>query len=451
MKKLSIKARITLWYTGFMILLVTLSLFIIFLVSENISSRHTGDTLRNVVTDVVSDVSFRYGELDTEDMDFYRDGVSVFIYDTSGRLLAPRINMGVQVDSVLQDQRMRKVDSGGGDSMVYDVYAVKDDTAFWVRGISSMTEAESAYRTLNLLILITFPIFIIISAAGGRRITEGAFAPVREMAAIARKISSGDQLTERIDTGGSDDELSSLAEILNNMFERLSRSFEKERQFTSDVSHELRTPLSVIKAECEYALAPGRKEAEKEEALLAVYRQSERMRKMTEQLLMLTRADRGTLKFDGVPTDLSSITSGVCEDLMPAAEASGLNLVKNVDDGIFITGDETLISRLLMNLISNAIKYNRTGGNISVTLVRESPGSAYCKLSVSDTGIGISEEDLPKIWDRFFRSEKSRSSEGSGLGLSMVKKIAELHKAEVSVKSKPGEGSSFSIRFKCIS
>ena len=146
MKRLSIKTRITLWYTGFMILLVAFSLVIIFIVSGRISSRQTEDTLRNVVTDVVSDISFRYGEPDTEDIDFYRDGVSVFIYDTSGRLLAPRVNMGVQVDSVLQDQRMRKVENAGGDSMVYDIYAVKDDNAFWVRGISSMAEAACQHE-----------------------------------------------------------------------------------------------------------------------------------------------------------------------------------------------------------------------------------------------------------------------------------------------------------------
>ena len=467
MKRLSIKTRITLWYTGFMILLVAFSLVIIFIVSGRISSRQTEDTLRNVVTDVVSDISFRYGEPDTEDIDFYRDGVSVFIYDTSGRLLAPRVNMGVQVDSVLQDQRMRKVENAGGDSMVYDIYAVKDDNAFWVRGISSMAEAESAYRTLNLLILLTFPIFIIISAAGGRRITERAFAPVRDMAATAQRISSGDQLTERIDTGGFDDELSSLAETLNSMFERLSRSFEKERQFTSDVAHELRTPLAVIKAECEYALSSCSEPAEKEQALLAVYRQSERMNKMTEQLLMLSRADRGTLKFETGPVDMSMPVSHVCDDLMPVAEAAGLSLKAEVEKEIRVMGDETLLIRLLTNLITNAIKYNREGGSVTVTLKKEAYGCSHasdlsgvdnidkdtgsaCILTVSDTGTGISEEDLPKIWDRFYRAEKSRSSEGSGLGLSMVKKIAELHGAEISVKSKPGEGSSFSLRFKCI-
>ena len=443
MKRLSIKTRIALWYTGFMILLVAFSLLVIFMISGRISSKQIEDSLKNVVTDTVSEIRFRHGEPETEEMDFYRDGVSVFIYDTSGRLLAPRLNLGVQVDSVLQDQRIRKVSGAGGDSMVYDVYAVKDDVAFWVRGISSMAETSNAYRTLNLLILVTFPIFILISAAGGLRITDRAFRPIKDMAATAERISSGDQLSERISTDGADDELSRLAGTLNSMFERLSRSFEKEKQFTSDVSHELRTPLSVIKAQCEFALSDSASEEDREEALSAIQRQTDRMAKMTDQLLMLTRADKGNLKLEKKPVDLGRLVKNICEDLMPAAEAAGLSLKEDIDTHITVEGDSTLLSRLVTNLLTNAIKYNREGGEIRVTFKIH---GSDCLLEVSDTGAGIKKDELPLIWDRFYRAERSRSSEGSGLGLSMVKSIAELHKGSVYAESKEGIGSSFFVK-----
>ncbi|MGI6080106.1 MAG: ATP-binding protein [Candidatus Avilachnospira sp.] len=449
MRKLSIKTRISLWYTGFMVLLVSMALVIIFLISGRISSKQIEDRLKNVVTDIVTETDFRYGEPDTEGMDFYRDGVSVFIYDTSGRLLAPRINLGVQVDSVLQDRRVRTVSGGvSGDSMVYDVYAVKGDNAFWVRGISSMSEASAAYKILNLLILITFPAFIILSALGGRRITDRAFRPIKEMASTAERISSGDHLSERISVDGSDDELTSLASTLNHMFERLSLSFEKEKQFTSDVSHELRTPLAVIKAGCEYALSGKASEKDKEEALLAIYKQSERMGKMTEQLLMLTRADKGSLNMNIERLDLSRLLRELWDDLVPAAESESLSVRSDIEKDIFVSGDELLLLRLMSNLIMNAIKYNRPGGSVEVSLKREGES---CVFAVTDTGIGISEKDLPHIWDRFYRAEKSRSSEGAGLGLSMVKSIAELHKGETGAESKPYEGSRFWVLLPCVS
>ena len=227
------------------------------------------------------------------------------------------------------------------------------------------------------------------------------------------------------------------------MFERLSRSFEKEKQFTSDVSHELRTPLSVIKAQCEFALSDSASEEDREEALSAIQRQTDRMAKMTDQLLMLTRADKGNLKLEKKPVDLGRLVKNICEDLMPAAEAAGLSLKEDIDTHITVEGDSTLLSRLVTNLLTNAIKYNREGGEIRVTFKIH---GSDCLLEVSDTGAGIKKDELPLIWDRFYRAERSRSSEGSGLGLSMVKSIAELHKGSVYAESKEGIGSSFFVK-----
>ena len=160
------------------------------------------------MTDAVSSVQFRYGELETEDMDFYRDGVSIFIYDTSGYLLAPRINLGVQADSVLQDQTARLVRVNGTPQMIYDLYAVRDDTPFWVRGVVSMAESDLTYGSIRYLILLGMPLFILIAALGGYGVTRRAFLPVAGIAQAAEQISSGTDLSRRIPEGKRNDELS---------------------------------------------------------------------------------------------------------------------------------------------------------------------------------------------------------------------------------------------------
>ena len=188
MKHLSIKARVTLWYTTFMLIFMAVSVFCLLLLSSRISSRRTRELLSDVVTDAVSSVQFRYGELETEDMDFYRNGVSIFIYDTSGYILAPRINLGVQADSVLQDQTARLVRVNGTPQMIYDLYAVRDDTPFWVRGVVSMAESDLTYGSIRYLILLGMPLFILIAALGGYGVTRRAFLPVAGIAQAAEVV-----------------------------------------------------------------------------------------------------------------------------------------------------------------------------------------------------------------------------------------------------------------------
>lgn len=451
-KRLTIKARVTLWYTVFMVVLAGLALCVLLFMSRGLSERRLELLLKDSVSDTVSSVHFRRGSLETEDLDFYRSGVSLFLYDTSGRLIAPKVNLGLQVDSLLQDQRMRIVGQGEEARLVYDLYAVSGETGFWVRGILSLEEAGQAFHAFPAAALILFPLFVLLAALGGYRITRSAFSPIGRMADTAEQISSGEDLSLRIETEDSRDELSRLSVTLNRMLARLEASFDRERQFTADVSHELRTPLSVIRAQCDFALSPEATKADKEEALLSISRQSARMSNMASQLLLLSRADRGVLVPEKKKLDFSALVRNACEDLLPAAEAEGLSLTAEIEEGLFLTGDETLLHRLVTNLLVNAIRYNQKGGSITLKLHRDDEASAYAEassilLSVQDSGIGISKEDLDKIWQRFYRADPSRHSEGSGLGLSMVQWIAKVHGADSSVESTPGKGSCFQIRF----
>lgn len=438
---LSIKARVTLWYTFFMLLVFGITAVYLVSSSQRMSGRQMRERLVDAVTDIVSQVHFRFGELDAEELDFYRNGVSVFLYDTEGRLLAPRVTRGIQVDSLLEDQTIKTAYSGKERWMLYDVYSEGDGTGFWVRGMISMTEYGQALGNLSILFGSALPLLAVLAALGGYRITKRAFRPVNQMAETARAIGSGSDLSQRIETDGSGDELNRLGDTMNAMLARLQDSFEAERQFSSDVSHELRTPIAVLRSQCEFALSGQAGEEEKKEAFEAVLKQAERMNAIVSQLLLLSRAENGKFQPEREPVELHVLCETVCEELEAAAAESQVKLHWKTEKAE-VTGDETLLIRMVNNLVSNAIQYNRPGGSVEV-LLKERNG--YAVLTVTDTGIGIKKEDLGQIFNRFYRADRSRSSEGTGLGLSMTEWIVRAHGGSIRADSVYGEGSEFTV------
>jgi len=438
-KGLSIKARVTLWYTFFMILVFGITAVYLVSSSQRMSGRQMRERLVDTVTDAVSQVRFRYGELDAEELDFYKNGVSVFLYDTQGRLLAPKVTRGIQVDSLLEDQTIKTASSGRERWMIYDVYSEREDAGFWVRGMISMTEYGQALGNLPILFGSALPLLAVLAALGGFRITRRAFRPVTQMAETARAIGTGSDLSQRIETDGRGDELNQLGDTMNEMLARLQASFEAERQFSSDVSHELRTPIAVIRSQCEFALSGQAGEEEKREAFEAVLKQSERMNSIVSQLLLLSRAENGKFVPEREPVELNVLCETVCEELEAMAAERQVELTWNTEE-LQITGDETLLIRMVNNLVSNAIRYNRPGGSAEVSLRKR---GKYAVLTVRDTGIGIRREDLGQIFSRFYRADRSRSSEGTGLGLSMAAWIARVHGGSIRAESVYGEGSVF--------
>lgn len=438
-KGLSIKARVTLWYTFFMILVFGITAVYLVSSSQRMSGRQMRERLVDTVTDAVSQVRFRYGELDAEELDFYKNGVSVFLYDTQGRLLAPKVTRGIQVDSLLEDQTIKTASSGRERWMIYDVYSEGEDAGFWVRGMISMTEYGQALGNLPILFGSALPLLAVLAALGGFRITRRAFRPVTQMAETARAIGTGSDLSQRIETDGRGDELNQLGDTMNEMLARLQASFEAERQFSSDVSHELRTPIAVIRSQCEFALSGQAGEEEKREAFEAVLKQSERMNSIVSQLLLLSRAENGKFVPEREPVELNVLCETVCEELEAMAAERQVELTWNTEE-LQITGDETLLIRMVNNLVSNAIRYNRPGGSAEVSLRKR---GKYAVLTVRDMGIGIRREDLGQIFSRFYRADRSRSSEGTGLGLSMAAWIARVHGGSIRAESVYGEGSVF--------
>ena len=223
----------------------------------------------------------------------------------------------------------------------------------------------------------------------------------------------------------------------------VEEAWRQQKQFVADASHELRTPMAVIMAQCEDALSGEKTGADYREALSVIHRQGWRMNRMISGMLELVRLERKTDRYAREPFNLSALTESVCEDMALICEKN-IALTTDVEPDISITGDQTLITRLLGNLIGNAYRYGRENGHIIVTLHRA--GSAI-ELTVSDDGIGIAPDQQKKIFRRLYQGASERSGDGAGLGLAMARQIARLHGGELTVVSEEGNGSAFTARF----
>jgi len=227
------------------------------------------------------------------------------------------------------------------------------------------------------------------------------------------------------------------------MFNRLDESFQTQQQFVSDASHELRTPVSVINAQCELTLESERENTEYREALDVIQRQGHKMNRLINSMLEFTRLELHPERYTKEDLDLSELTEDVCTDLALIREKN-ITLTCDAEKNLRFCGNRELLTRLLSNLIGNAYRYGRPDGHTTVRLRTEEDGLL---LSVQDDGIGISPDDLPHIFRRFYQADTSRTGEGSGLGLAMVKEIAEFHGGTVRAESEPGQGSTFFVNF----
>lgn len=441
MKRLSVKLRVTLWFTAFMVLLVAADLAILFVAGREMVSTSLRTTLTEAVLENGLALKGRDDGLDTEDMDSFTRGVYLTVYDEEGYPIYGRMPLGYADQLPFRDGVMQTVE----DWFLYDaLIPVENYGQVWVRGVVSAAEAGSTIDNLFRLALIAFPGLILLAAAGGYLITVRAFRPVRQIAETAEQINSGSDLTRRIQLGDGRDEIYTLAAAFDHMFDRLQASFERERQFTSDASHELRTPIAVIISQCEFALESARTREEAMEALDTVLRQAQRMSALIAQLLTLARADRGQTKLNLETVDLSQLTQMAADQMEELAARRGILVETRIQPGLRLQGDETLLLRMLLNLMENGVRYGKEGGRLAIRLTGR-PGQIVGEIQ--DDGIGIAPEHLPHIWERFYQADEARSAsrEGAGLGLSMVQYIVQAHGGTITAESTLGAGSVFTF------
>jgi heavy metal sensor kinase len=310
---------------------------------------------------------------------------------------------------------------------------------------SSMQDFDRALEGFRVVLYSAAPAFLILAALGGYWLSRHALAPVDEITRAARTIGAQD-LSQRLAVPRTSDELQRLADTLNEMLARLEAGFQRVTQFTADASHELRTPVSVMRTSAELALRKTRSEAEYREALARILGESERVSRLIEQLLLLARADSGSATLPIVRTDLTAALQAACGEARVLAEAKQLKFSESIpESAVWVQGDAASLQRLFIILLDNAVKYTPSGGEIAVRL---SSDDGYAVAAIRDTGIGIPEQDLPHVFDRFYRSDRARSREsgGTGLGLAIGHWIAAAHHGEIRVESVAAKGSKFEVR-----
>ncbi|HIY31915.1 MAG TPA: HAMP domain-containing histidine kinase [Candidatus Evtepia faecavium] len=442
MKTPSVQARLTLWYTLLMAGMGGLLLGFLVLISGTVSTQTAMDqleaTLRRNLSQITqgADGAPQLGE----EFAFYDNGVYTLVYSQGEALLAGQVPVSFTAAEPFQNGQNRPVDVAGARYYVMDFWLPNGwESGLWVRGILEAPENPQLLTNLMFIAMVTLPAFLLLAALGGYGIARRAFRPLKEITSTAAAINEAADLSARVAVPPGDHEFSRLAATFNQMFARLEGAFEAEKQFTADASHELRTPVSVIKSACEYAEKYGETPEEQRETLAMIHRQADRMAELIQQLLSITRLDQGTEGLRLEPLDLAALVEGVCAEQPYPRQ----RLFCQVGGAVWVRGDAGLLRRLLQNLIDNGFKYGTPQGHVWVTL--EGKGNT-ARLQVRDDGIGIPEDQQEKVWQRFYQVDPSRrEGGGAGLGLAMVKKIAQLHGGTVTLDSAPGRGSAFTL------
>jgi len=307
---------------------------------------------------------------------------------------------------------------------------------------TSLRPVEEMLHRLIFVLLVASPLAVAVSMLGVWFLAGRALRPVDAITLTAQRIAAGD-LTQRIQTR-SKDEIGRLASTFNDMIARLEVSFRQIRQFSADASHELRTPLTIIKGETELALRKPRSPEMYREALESNLEEIDRMNRIVEELLFLSRADLGEIKVASDPVQLDSLIQEVQQQATVLGQDRQIETTLGRVEPAQVLGDEWRLREMLLNLVDNAVKYSRQTGTVQLSLVRD--GNMAC-LSVRDHGIGISPEEQGHIFDRFYRTDAARAhfQKGTGLGLSICKWIAEAHHGRIQVESILGQGSRFTI------
>lgn len=440
MRHISIKVRMTIWFTVVMVVISSLMLVFVMLMNRNQVTKPPAAQVVSVVTRNADRLEVEHGVLDLSDVDLFRHGVYTQVFDEEGQLLAGSAPTELTKQLPLAEGDVRQAQGSDG---LYDVYDVSIPAAgVWVRGTISHNARGGVMEVIVPLAWSLLPALIVVSALGGFLIAWLSFRPMEKVISTAEAISDGGDLSRRIGLPKGRSEISRLAAAFDGMCDRLERSFEAERQFTSDASHELRTPVAVILAECDSLDHGQPTEEDYRQSVDVIRRQGQQMSRLIGQLLHITRLEQGTQKLQLETADLSQLVEVLCEEQAHLAP-EGTTLAVHTQPDLVVNGDVTLLSRLLTNLISNAYRYGKPNGHVWVDLRRE---DQWAVLSVRDDGIGIAPEDRERIFQRFYQVDAARGKDGSGLGLFMVQQAARLHSGSVTVDSRIGEGSTFIVR-----
>lgn len=451
MNRLSLKLKITIWYTAIMIVVSMIVLTAVNSIGKEMIARDTASKLIQTVNETSKIIIGRDGRpRPIPHFKLFERGVHLAIYDSGKNLLSQQTPFGIDKEYGFDNNKVRSFEYDGATYLQFDKMVSHPHSAdsYWIKGVI-LKDAESyAINSVTRTNFIITIIMIAVAAFGGYLIIKRALYPVARITNTAKEISQSSDLSRRINLIDSknSDEIHTLASTFDVMLDKIEQTFNNEKQFTSDASHELRTPVAVILSECEYMKTCANTIEEYNESVDSIKRQADKMSKLISELLTISRMDRNSLQTNFENTDISELLSFVCDEQEEIHDKS-FELIREIEKNIYAKVDRSLIARLFINLISNAYQYSSNDGKITVKLWKEKDSVLF---SVTDNGIGISKENLPKIWERFFQADPSRTANENGsmgLGLSMVKWIAKIHGGKVDVESELGKGSTFTFKF----
>lgn len=378
---------------------------------------------------------------------FEENGMTKVVLDAEGNLIAGNYPVNELKDLKVNSRIVREVQCKDAMYYIYDRSIIKNDNygnakmIAYVRSMVNENHVTSGYQTLKYASYICAAAIILMSTIVSSIFSRHLVSPIKKICNTAEKIGYDDRdLSKRIEYDGMFKEIEILTEANNRMLDRLEEMFEKQKQFTSDVTHELRTPVSVIMAQCQYAKKHIHDKEEFDEAMNLIERQVKKTNNIISQLLQLSRLDQDRIHIEFEYVDLRDIVEEVCEN-------EKLKDTKNIDLRLSMEKAETEVDVSLMmiairNLVNNAIKYSNENAVVDITLKEK---ENQVEFAVKDYGCGMNEYDRKHIFDRFYRADKARNSEGFGLGMSITAKIVEIHSGKILIESQERKGSTFRI------
>lgn len=319
--------------------------------------------------------------------------------------------------------------------------------ATYVRVGSTLEQIErDVGRMTRIMAPVGLAIFLL-APLGGFFLANRAIDPLQKIISTTERLRPS-HLDERLYIRGVHDELDQLAQKINQFLDQIADHLTKHREFLANAAHELRSPLAAIQSSVDVTLQQTRSSEDYQELLFSIEEQCHFLGQLVNQVLELAASDAGVVESRRVPVRLDELAKQACEMFDAVADERGIKLQIQAAQPVVAQGDPQQLRQLVTNLIDNAIKFTPRGGTIDVA-VPEPPDNRHVELTVKDSGVGISAQDLPKIFDRFYRADKSRhrgtDERGSGLGLSICKAIVEGHKGTISVQSELGSGSAFRV------
>ncbi|HSB72344.1 MAG TPA: ATP-binding protein [Candidatus Methylomirabilis sp.] len=463
MNRLGFKARLTLWHG----IAIALILAAVALVGDRALSRmvmaQVDSALVTVAeTEAASDLDDPEGKIhlhqvtpDAGGAPLRRFDKLVQIVDAGGRLVERNTALGdatlPALPALLARLRMGQIvletlpDFDGEPlRMVSLPIQVEGEFRYAIQVATPLRNTLAFLRTGRLLFLGGAVAILCAVTLIGAFLAQGALRPIDRIVAKARRIGESN-LRERLPAPGTSDELGRLVTTLNEMLDRIERSFESQRRFTADASHEMRSPLSRLRSEIEVALRRPRALPEYEEVLRSALEEVERLSRLTEELLILARLDAGEAVPPATAVSLIPLVEEELMRLKPEADARHVGLVLEGAPGPAVNAAPESLRLIVANLLHNAVKFSPPGGRVAVRVLAEA-GQAV--LAVSDAGPGIPPEDLSRVFERFYRASASRSPDipGVGLGLAITRAIVETHRGSIAVESPPGAGATFTVR-----